>query len=81
MGRRQFPTTSVDGSHKNSRQLYCVYVGLKDPFLKNGKRFMKKLDKVGVEYCYNERNERHSWRTWSGFLVEFLLTILATDTK
>lgn len=81
MGRRQLPTANVDSSFENCRPLYCVYVGLEDPFLKNGKRFMKKLDKAGVEYCYSERDERHTWQAWRGFLVEFLLTVLDTDTQ
>lgn len=51
---------------------YFVFVGKRDLFYNNGKRFHKRMEKAGVPHMYREFGGRHDWRTWREHLVLFL---------
>ena len=52
--------------------LIAVYMGKKDMFINNGRRFHKRLTKKGVPHIYIETIGGHTWRNWRIYLTDFL---------
>lgn len=56
----------------NTEMLIAVYMGKKDMFINNGRRFHKRLTKKGVPHIYIETIGGHTWRNWRIYLTDFL---------
>lgn len=52
---------------------FAIYVGKRDMFYKNGRRFHRRLDKRGCNHNYVELSGGHTWRIWRECLANFLL--------
>ena len=57
---------------KDSTQQFVIYVGKKDIFKANGKRFHKRLTKAHIPHEYIEIQGSHDWPVWRKCLSDFL---------
>jgi len=54
---------------------YHIYMGSSDMFLNNGRRFHRRLTKLGFPHTYTETGGSHTWRNWRLYLTDFLLQL------
>lgn len=63
--KKQIPDPSIKAQ-------FYLYVGVRDLFYGNGKKFHQRMEKAGIEHTYTEYGGRHVWITWRQCLVDFL---------
>ena len=63
VSKKQQPQTDIP---------YYIYTGQEDMFVRNGRRFHRRLAANGVEHEYVETGGGHTWRSWREQLVLFL---------
>ena len=66
------PVLKKDQLPKDSTQHYYVYVGTKDMFKGSGRRYHKRMRKLGFGHQFIELKGRHDWDVWQACLSDFL---------
>lgn len=57
---------------KEPPRLYYIAVGKQDFVKKLVDNHRKRMDRLGLEYVYNESGGGHTWRNWRRYLLDFL---------
>lgn len=65
-------TTALTPSLRSPLCSYHIYVGTKDIFSGNGKRYYQRLRRRSDRVRYVEMREGHTWRMWRRCLSDFL---------
>lgn len=52
-------------------KLYWIGIGSDDFLYKDNEAYRRQLDKLGIEYEYNESPGGHIWKNWRNYLVTF----------
>lgn len=66
------PVLHKDQLPHDSTQTTYIYVGTKDIFRANGKRFHKRMSRAGYTHHFIELPGNHNWRMWRMCLSDFL---------
>lgn len=53
-------------------QLYWIGIGKDDFLFENNVTYRQLLDRLGIQYQYNESQGGHTWKNWRNYLIEFL---------
>jgi len=66
------PVLNKNQLPKDSTQTVYIYVGTKDIFQFSGKRYRKRMQKLGYPHRYIEFQYNHNWYMWRDCLSDFL---------
>ena len=66
------PVLKKDQLPKDTTQHYYVYVGTKDMFKASGKRYHKRMRKLGFGHQFIELKGRHDWKMWQACFSDFI---------
>lgn len=52
-------------------QLYWIGMGATDFLYQTGVDYRKRLDRLGMDYVYQESEGGHTWSNWRKYLIQF----------
>ncbi|MBL4561452.1 MAG: esterase [Labilibaculum sp.] len=56
---------------ENEYELYWIGCGNKDFLFNDVKKYLNRLDSLGLSYTYDESTRGHIWSNWRAYLLEF----------